>query len=75
VLLHHRPALVNCRVLCNAAGQVVLKLKEPGRDGTTHLVVSPLEFVPLRIELPLCGIQTHWSRVSNGSVLPTNLTR
>ena len=29
----------------NAAGQVVLKLKTPLRDGTTHLVMLPLEFM------------------------------
>ncbi len=29
----------------NAAGQGVLKLKTPWRDGTTHLVMSPLEFM------------------------------
>ena len=29
----------------NAAGQVVLKLKTPWRDGTTHRVMSPLEFM------------------------------
>ena len=29
----------------NAAGQVVLKLKTPWRDGTTHLLLSPLEFM------------------------------
>ena len=33
------------RVQTNAAGQVVLKLKTPWRDGTTHLVMSPLEFM------------------------------
>ena len=33
------------RVQCNAAGQVVLKLKTPWRDGTTPLVMSPLEFM------------------------------
>lgn len=32
-------------VQCNAAGQVVLKLKTSWRDGTTHLVMSPLEFM------------------------------
>ena len=26
-------------------GQVVLKLKIPWRDGTTHLVISPLDFM------------------------------
>ena len=35
-----RPA-ANERVQTNAAGQVVLKLKTPWRDGTTHLVMSP----------------------------------
>ena len=38
-----RPALANERVQCNAAGQVVLKLKTPWHDDTTHLVMSPLE--------------------------------
>ena len=35
-----RPALANERAQTNAAGQVVLKLKTPWRDGTTHLVMS-----------------------------------
>ena len=42
-----RLALANERVQTNAAGQVVLKLKTPWRDGTTHLVMSPLEFMQL----------------------------
>ena len=29
----------------NSAGQVVLKLKTAWRDGTTHIVMSPLEFM------------------------------
>ena len=37
-----RPALSNERVQTNAAGQVVLKLKTPWRDGTTYLVWSRL---------------------------------
>ena len=40
-----RPALANERVQCNAAGQVVLKLKTAWRNGTTHIVMSPLEFM------------------------------
>jgi hypothetical protein len=32
-------------VQCGAAGQVVLKLKTAWRDGTTHLVMAPLEFM------------------------------
>ena len=30
---------------CDFAGRVVLKLKTPWRDGTTHLVMSPGEFM------------------------------
>jgi len=40
-----RPALANERVQTNAAGQVVLKLETAWRDGTTHLAMSPLEFM------------------------------
>jgi hypothetical protein len=40
-----RPALANDRVQVNASGQVELKLKTPWRDGTTHQVMSPLEFM------------------------------
>jgi len=29
----------------DAAGRVVLKLKTPWRDGTTHLLMGPLEFM------------------------------
>jgi hypothetical protein len=40
-----RPALSDERIQVNAAGQVELELKTPWRDGTTHLVMSPLEFM------------------------------
>ena len=40
-----RPALSDERIQVNAAGQVQLELKTPWRDGTTHLVMSPLEFM------------------------------
>jgi len=33
------------RLTLNRAGQVVLTLKTPYRAGTTHLVMSPLEFM------------------------------
>ena len=39
-----RPALADERVQTNAAGQVVLRLKTAWRDGTTHLMMLPLEF-------------------------------
>jgi len=40
-----RPALSDERVQLNAAGQVELKLETPWRDGSTRLVMSPLEFM------------------------------
>ena len=40
-----RLALSNERVQCNAAGQVVLKLKTPWHDNTRHLMMSPLKFI------------------------------
>ena len=40
-----RPAIANERLALNSAGQVVLTLKTPYRDGTTHIVLSPLEFM------------------------------
>lgn len=39
------PALVNERVQCNAKGQVVLRLNIAWREGTLHLVMSPLKFM------------------------------
>jgi hypothetical protein len=64
-------------VQCNAAGQVVLKLNTPCHDAATYPVMSPLEFGPQRIELPVCGGQIHWSYVTSGSGTagrPTPLT-
>ena len=40
-----RPALAKVRVQINSAGKVVLELKTAWRDGTTHIVMSPLEFM------------------------------
>ena len=40
-----RPAIANERLKRNRAGQVVLQLKSPYKDGTTHIVMSPLEFM------------------------------
>jgi hypothetical protein len=68
------PALANDRVQTNAAGQVVLKRKTPRRDGTTHLVLSPLEFMPLSIEWRVCGGQIRWFYVCSGSVTTTQPT-
>ncbi|MCP3881071.1 MAG: hypothetical protein GY701_22160, partial [Sulfitobacter sp.] len=35
-------AIANDRLQLNRAGDVVLKLKSPYRDGTTHIVMTPL---------------------------------
>src|SRR5690606_9628427 len=40
-----RPPVVNERLALNDAGQVVLTPKTPYRDGTTHIVMPPLEFM------------------------------
>jgi Putative transposase len=40
-----RPAIANERLKRNRAGQVVLQLKSAFKDGTTHLVMAPLEFM------------------------------
>jgi len=40
-----RPAIANERLKLNRAGQVVLQLKSPYKDGTTHVVMEPLEFM------------------------------
>jgi hypothetical protein len=40
-----RPAIANERLQCNRAGQVVLQLESSYKDGTTHIVMSPLEFM------------------------------
>ncbi|MGH8864723.1 MAG: transposase [Burkholderiales bacterium] len=40
-----RPALALERLSQNAAGQVIYALKTPYRDGTTHVVFEPLDFL------------------------------
>ena len=40
-----RPAIANERLKRTRAGQIVLQLKSPWRDGTTHIVMSPLQFM------------------------------
>ena len=39
------PAIANERLKRNRTGQVVLQLKSAYQDGTTHIVMSPLEFL------------------------------
>ncbi|MCE9640224.1 MAG: transposase [Betaproteobacteria bacterium] len=40
-----RPAIANERLTRDGAGDVVLQLKSAWRDGTTHIKMSPLEFM------------------------------
>lgn len=47
-----QPDLSAERVQLNAAGQVESELKRPRRDGTTQLVISPLEFMQ-RLVVPV----------------------
>jgi len=39
------PAISNERLRINAKGQVILKLKTPWKDGTSHILLEPLEFM------------------------------
>ena len=40
-----RPAVSNERLSANDRGQVVYRLKYPFRDGTTHVVLDPIDFI------------------------------
>lgn len=40
-----RPAIANERLSTNERGQIVYKFKHPFRDGTTHVVLDPLDFM------------------------------
>ena len=40
-----RPAIANERLSMNERGQVIVRFKRPFRDGTTHVVLDPLDFI------------------------------
>ena len=40
-----RPAISNERLAVNRDGNVILKLKTAWRNGTTHIVLTPMEFM------------------------------
>ena len=40
-----RPAIANERLSTNERGQIVYKFKQPFRNGTTHVVLEPLELM------------------------------
>jgi hypothetical protein len=40
-----RPAIANERLSTNERGQIIYKFKQPFRDGTTHVVLDPLDFI------------------------------
>jgi hypothetical protein len=69
-----RPAIANERLKRNRANQVVLQLKSPYKDGTTHIVMEPLEFmerlaalVP-RPRLHLIRSTAYWHRTRSCAV-------
>lgn len=63
-----RPAVANKRAQCSAAGQVVIKLETAWRNGPTHIVMSPLEFMQFAALVPLPRL--HLIRLHG--VLPPN---
>ena len=40
-----RPAVANERFSTNERGQVIYTFKQPFRDGATHVVLDPLDFI------------------------------
>jgi len=40
-----RPAIANERLSTNERGQIVYKFKQPFRDGTTHVILEPLDLI------------------------------
>ena len=40
-----RPAIANERLSTNDRGQVIYRFKQPFRDGSTHVVLDPLDFI------------------------------
>ena len=40
-----RPAIANERLSLNDRGQVIYRFKQPFRDGTTHVVLDPMDFI------------------------------
>ena len=46
-----RPALSNERLSVNNRGQVVYRLKHPFRNGTTHVVLDPMDFIARLVAL------------------------
>jgi hypothetical protein len=64
-----RPALPNERVQCNAGGQVVLKLKTPWRDDTTHRVT--FRSCVARPCHRACGKASKWREKSVRSAMRT----
>jgi hypothetical protein len=55
-----RPALSGERML-NVAGQVKWNLKTPWRDGSTHLVMSPLELMQPLVPRPRLHLIRYFS--------------
>ena len=45
IALRNRPAIANERLSTHERGQVIYKFKQPFRDGTTHIVLDPLDCI------------------------------
>ena len=63
-----RPAIAVDRLNVNRKGQVVLKLKTAYRDGTSHIVMSSLEFMQ-RLAALVPRPRLHWIRF-HGALAP-----
>jgi hypothetical protein len=65
-----RPAIANERLSLNERGQVVYRFKQPFRDGTTHIVLEPLDFIA-RLAALIPRPRLNLTRLSMGCLRPT----
>jgi len=61
-----RPAVADERLDLTAQGQVRYRLKTPYRDGTTHIVLEPLDFIARLAALVPPPHERVFSRTSGG---------
>ena len=70
-----RPAIANERLKRDGSGDVVLQLKSAWRDGTTHIVMSPLELMQrLAALVPRSRSRRGSTRSASRSLSPTART-
>ena len=71
-----RPPVAEDRLALTASGQVRFTLKTPYRDGTTHIVLEPLDFIarlaaqPQRLKKSRSPVGSPWSVATKSEMRP-----